>query len=224
MHIGLIMDGNRRWAKQNLLSTFLGHQNGFDTAKNIIQHIVERKKEISHLTLWALSKENILKRSAAEVEGIVQLIHRFEDFLPDMMKNNIVFQVIGDFHVLPKKTVEMLEKLIEKTKKNFALVLRVALGYSGQDEIVRATKKIISQNIDPETLDEESFRKYLDFPAPYPDLIIRTGWYMRHSGFLLYDCAYSEYYFTEKFWPEFTPAELQKALDFFSNTQRNFWK
>jgi len=216
------MDGNRRWAKRNLLSTFLGHQNGFDVAKNMIEHIAQMKKEITHLTLWALSKENILKRSAAEVEGIIKLIHKFEDFLPDLMKNSIVFQVIGDFHILPQKTVNMLQNLIEKTKENAALVVRIAIGYSGQDEIVRATKKIISEKKDPNTLDEETFREYLDFPAPYPDLIIRTGGYMRHSGFMLYESAYSEYYFTEKYWPEFTPEELQKALDFFQSTQRNF--
>jgi len=184
--------------------------------------VAEEKKDISHLTLWALSKENILKRSAVEVEGIIKLIHRFEDFLPDLMKNNIVFQVIGDFYLLAKKTSDVLQELIEKTKDNLALVVRVAIGYSGQDEIVRATKKMLVENKDPETLSEESFRAYLDFPAPYPDLIIRTGGYMRHSGFMLYDSAYSEYYFTEKFWPEFTSEELEKALEFFESTQRNF--
>ncbi|MGE4443422.1 MAG: polyprenyl diphosphate synthase [Candidatus Altimarinota bacterium] len=224
MHLGIIMDGNRRWAKKRLLPTIMGHKAGFDTAKNIIEY-AGKNKNITHLTLWALSKENLIKRDAEELAGIIKLIEKLQDLLPNMQENNIKFETIGDIEKLPVESVEILKKVKQETQNNTGMVLIAALVYSGQDEIVRGIKKVFESGIDLNTLDEKNFKQFLDtkdFPAP--DLIIRTGGDIRHSGFTLYDSAYSEYYFTEELWPDFDENEFDIALDFFENCKRNFGK
>ena len=125
----------------------------------------------------------------------------------------------------PGSSQEILQRVQKSTENNTGIILTLALIYGWQDEIIRATKKIIQLWIDPENLSEEEFRKYLDTAdLPHPDVIVRTGWDIRHSGFLLYDSAYSEYYFTDKKWPEFDAHELKNVLNFFVWTKRNFWK
>lgn len=224
MHLWIIMDGNRRWAKKRLLPTIMGHKAWFDTAKNIIEY-AGKNKDITHLTLWALSKENLVKRDAEELAGIIKLIEKLEDLLPNMQENNIKFETIWDIEKLPFKSVEILKKVKKETQNNSGMVLIAALVYSWQDEIVRGIKKVFESGIDLNTLDEKMFKKFLDtkdFPAP--DLIIRTGGDIRHSGFTLYDSAYSEYYFTEELWPDFDKNKFDMALDFFENCKRNFGK
>jgi undecaprenyl diphosphate synthase len=140
-----------------------------------------------------------------------------------MQIENLKFNVIGDIARLPEKSQEVLSKVKKKTENNTGITLTIALIYGGQDEIVRATKKIIAAGIDPESLDEEVFRSFLDTASLPPiDMIVRTGGDIRHSGFLLYDSAYSEYYFTEKKWPEFDQEELEKVLEVYSGAKRNF--
>ena len=224
MHLWIIMDGNRRWAKKRLLPTIMWHKAWFDTAKNIIEY-AGKNKNITHLTLWALSKENLIKRDAEELAGIIKLIEKLQDLLPNMQENNIKFETIWDIEKLPVESVEILKKIKQETQNNTGMVLIAALVYSWQDEIVRWIKKVFESGIDLNTLDEKNFKQFLDtkdFPAP--DLIIRTGGDIRHSGFTLYDSAYSEYYFTEELWPDFDENDFDIALDFFENCKRNFGK
>jgi undecaprenyl diphosphate synthase len=142
-----------------------------------------------------------------------------------MIKKWLKFETIWDISKLPLESQKILKKIKEKTKNNTWLVLTIALIYWWQDEIIRATKKIIKAWLNPDEITKEKFREFLDTNfLPKVDLIIRTGWDIRHSGFLLFDSEYSEYYFTTKKWPEFDKNELEKAYDFFYNSKRNFWK
>nr|MDD3719957.1 polyprenyl diphosphate synthase [Candidatus Gracilibacteria bacterium] len=223
MHLGIIMDGNRRWAKKRLLPTLAGHKAGFDNAQKIIE--LANDKGLKYLTLWALSKENLVKREQDELSGIIKMIEKLEDLLPKLQKNNIKFETIGDIEKLPTKSQEVIKKVKLETKNNLGMTLIVAMVYSGQDEIIRAIKKFLNSGDDINNLDEKSFKKYLDTALfPSPDLIIRTGGEIRHSGFLLYDSDYSEYYFSDKLWPDFDETELDNALNFFNKRERRFGK
>lgn len=218
------MDGNRRWASKKKLPTLMWHKAGFDNAVKIIRY-AGKKLGISHLTLWALSKENLIKRDPVELAGIIKLIEKFEDLIPELQENNIKFETIGDIEKLPESSQAVLQKVKEETKNNVGMILVAALVYSGQDEIVRAVKKAVKSWIDIDSLDEKWFKKFLDTAdIPAPDLIIRTGWDIRHSGFMLYDSDYSEYYFTQKLWPEFDEKELEKAVATLASAKRNFGK
>lgn len=222
-HLGIIMDWNRRWAKARFLPAIMGHKAWYDTVKKVTE--LAKNKWITHLTLWALSTENLVKRDAEEIEWIIKLITQVPKLIPEFMEKWVRLQTIGNLSKLPVETQNILSKCVVATQDNKWIVLTIALVYGWQDEIVRATKKIISAWIDPETLSETEFRKYLDTAnLPVPDVIVRTGWDIRHSWFLLYDSAYSEYYFTEKKWPEFNEEELDSIIDTFHNSQRNFWK
>ena len=205
------------------METVFGHKAGYDTVKKITA--LAQNIGISYLTLWALSTENLVKREAEEIEGIIKLIHQVPSLVPEFMEKWVKLQIIGDIARLPHETQKILSDCTEITKENTAITLTIALVYGWQDEIVRATKKILKAGIDPETLDETEFRKYLDSAIlPVTDMIVRTGWDIRHSGFLLYDSAYSEYYFTQKKWPEFDESELDAVLETFSQSKRNFGK
>lgn len=223
MHIWIIMDWNRRWAKDRLLPSVAWHKAWAENVKNIVE--LAWKKWISYLTLWALSVDNLEKRDKDEVENIIKLIDNIENFLWEMLEKDLKFQVIWNISKLPEKSQNILENIIDKTKNNVWLILNIALIYWWQDEIIRATRKIIKAWLKPEDLTKEEFKKYLDTAhLPNPDLIIRTWWDSRHSWFLLFDSEYSEYFFTEKKWPEFDEKEFDKALDSLKNSKRNFWK
>jgi len=222
-HLALIMDWNRRWAKARFLPAIAGHKAWADNVVKITELVSQ--KWITHLTLWALSTENLQKRSPEEVSWIIKLVNSIEYYLEKMNIERLRFNIIGDISKLPEESQIVLNKVIEDTKNNNGLTLTLALIYGWQDEILRATKKIILEWKDPEELSQEEFRKYLDTAdIPVPDVIARTGWDMRHSGFLLYDSAYSEYYFTNKRWPEFDESELDRVIESFNNSKRNFGK
>lgn len=222
-HLAIIMDGNRRWAKARFLPAIFWHKAGFDNVKTITE--LAKNKGIQYLTLWALSTENFAKREEEEIQGIIKLIHHVPKLIPEFIEKGVKLQTIGNISKLPKETQDILQDCISKTQNQTGITLTVALVYGGQDEIVRAVKKIVRAGVDPEILNEKEFRNYLDTSIiPVPDVIVRTGGDIRHSGFLLYDSAYSEYYFTEKKWPEFDERELNLVLQFFEASQRNFWK
>jgi undecaprenyl diphosphate synthase len=217
------MDGNRRWAKKQGKMVLFWHKAGFDNAVKISELVAQ--KGIKYLTLWALSTENMHNREKEELNGIIGLIELLPTLLPIFEKNATKFETIGDIQKLPERTQKILEDIKEKTKNNMKTTLIIALVYGGQDEIVRGIKKYIENGWDGKNLDTKEFRKYIDSAFfPPPDLIIRTGGNVRHSGFLLYDCDYSEYYFSEKFWPEFDEKELDTAIHFFESSKRNFGK
>ncbi len=222
-HIGIIMDGNRRWAEEKKLPKIMGHKFWADNVVKITEYA--DKLWIKNLTLWALSADNLQKREKKEVEAIIKLVNNIEKYLWKMKVDNLRFETIWDLTKLPEESQKNLTKVKNDTKNNTGIILTLALVYWGQDEIIRATKKILKDWLDPEKLTKENFREYLDTHfLPPIDLIIRTGWDMRHSGFMLYDSEYSEYYFTPKKWPEFDKKEFDKALDSFSWTKRNFGK
>lgn len=222
MHLWIIMDWNRRWAKsKNLLSIFW-HKAWYDNALKIVE--LASNKNIEYLTLWALSKENLLKRDKDELKWIIRLINKLSELKDKLLKENIKFETIWNIEKLPEKSKNILLEVKNHTKNNTWLKLIIALAYSWEDEIVRAVRKFVDSWNDVNNLDEESFRSYLDTAHfPKPDLIIRTGWDIRHSGFLLYDSDYSEYFFSKKLWPDFDEEELEKALDFYNSSKRNFW-
>ncbi len=223
MHLWIIMDWNRRWAKKKLLPSLAGHLAWFNNAKKIAK--LAYKKWVKYLTLWALSKENLVKRNEEEIVWIISLIEKLKYLIPTFKKSNIKFETIGDIDKLPQKSIDILIKVKNETSQNTWLVVVVALVYSWQDEIVRAIKTFIKSWEEIDNITPEIFRKYVDtYFLPPPDLIIRTGWDIRHSGFMLYDSDYSEYFFSEKMWPDFDEKELDKALDFFRSSKRNFWK
>lgn len=216
------MDGNRRWAKQKLLPSHLWHKAGFENTKHVIETFV--KTAVSHLTLWALSKENLENRGQEELQWLFSLFEKLFDLLPLMLEQNISFSTIGDIEKLPWNVQNILQELKEKTSKNTWLKLIIALVYSWQDEIIRAMKKMQQLWYDGE-LNEQSFRQFLDTAdIPTVDLIIRTGWDNRHSGFLLYDSAYSEYVFTDTLFPDLKKEEILSILQKFEKTERRFWK
>jgi undecaprenyl diphosphate synthase len=222
-HLWIIMDWNRRWAKKRFLPTIAWHKAGAENAVKITK--LAKNKGIEYLTLWALSTENLVKRDVDEVKGIIKLINNIENLLWDMLEEDLKFETIWDISKLPQESQDILEKVKNNTKNNTGITLILALVYGWQDEIVRATKKIINDWLDPETLTNEEFRKYTDtWKFPVVDMIVRTGWDTRHSWFMLFDSEYSEYYFTDKSWPDYSWDELEKTLESFKKSKRNFWK
>lgn len=222
-HLWIIMDWNRRWASSKFLPSIAWHKAWADNVRKITELVSDHW--IKYLTLWALSTDNLKKRDKDEVEWIIKLINNIESFLAEMVDLDLRFETIWNIEELPEESQVILKRVKDNTKNNKWITLVIGLIYGWQDEIVRATKQIIKAWINPDTLTREEFRKYLDTANfPIPDLIIRTGWDIRHSGFLLYDSEYSEYYFTNKTWPEFNDKELNLAIDYYNKSKRNFGK
>lgn len=222
-HLWIIMDWNRRWAKKRFLPSVAWH---IAWANNIVEITkLAWKKWIKYLTLWALSTDNLEKRDEKEVKWIIKLINNMESFMDKIKDHDVKLETIWDISKLPEKSLEVLNRVKEKTKNNKWITVILALIYWWQDEIIRATKKIINKWINPDTLTREEFRKYTDtWKFPLIDMIVRTWWDIRHSWFMLFDSEYSEYYFTEKKWPEFNEEELDNVIEKFNNSKRNFWK
>lgn len=222
-HLWIIMDWNRRWAKSRFLPAIAWHKAWADNVVKITK--ICEKLWINYLTLWALSTDNLVKRSKEEVDWIIKLVNNIENYLWEMLDKNLRFETIWDLTQLPLESQEILKKIKERTKNNTWLTLVLALIYWWQDEIIRATKKIIESWLNPDEITKEKFREFLDTARfPKVDVIVRTWWDIRHSWFLLFDSEYSEYYFTEKKWPEFDKNELEKVIDFFDKSKRNFGK
>ncbi len=217
------MDWNRRWAKSRWRLSFSGHKQWAKTLEHIAE--IASDKWIKYLTVWWLSTENYKKRSKVEILWIVKLLDSIEKYVPRFMENQLRLKSIWDLSQFPEKTQTKLKKVTEITKNNTGITLTLALIYGGQNEIIRWVQKAIESWIKPEDIDEKSFRKFLDCDSlPEPDVIVRTGWDIRHSWFMLYDSAYSEYYFTDKMWPDFDETELDKVIESFNGSKRNFGK
>lgn len=222
-HLWIIMDWNRRWAKSRFLPTIAWHKAWADNAVKITK--LAKNLWVEYLTLWALSTENLVKRDADEVKWIIKLINNIENLLWDMLLEDLKFDTIWDISKLPQQSQDILEKVKNDTKDNTGITLILALVYWWQDEIIRATKKIIQLWIDPDELTKDEFRKYTDtWKYPIVDMIVRTWWDTRHSWFMLFDSEYAEYYFTEKSWPNYNEEELNKTIESFNKSKRNFWK
>lgn len=223
-HIAFIMDGNRRWAKKlsNIVSFW--HASGGENIERVLE--LCSKDSIPYVSMWALSKENILERAKWEIDAIYSLIEKKVPKLVErLVQGSIRFEVVWDLRLLPAHIRSILLDAIDQTKSGQNMTFILAIAYSGQDEIIRWVKRCIAEWIDPKTLTEKEFLNYLDTGKyPPPSLIVRTGGSIRHSGFFLYQSAYSEYYFTKTLWPDFGKEEFERALDFFSWVTRNFWK
>lgn len=221
VHIGIIMDGNGRWAINQKMKRLLGHIQGVETVRSIVEACVRLK--IAHLTLYTFSKEN-WQRPKEEINDLMSLLSSsLKNELEKLNRNNIALKVVGKLEDLPAKLQTLIMEVIKSTKNNTGLVLTLALSYGGRQEIVDAINKIIASN--DEYIDEEIFKNYLYAPTmPDPDLIIRTGGESRLSNFLLWQSAYSEIYVSKKNWPEFTKDDLISALNDFGQRKRKYGK
>jgi len=221
-HVAIIMDGNRRWARSRGLDPVKGHEAGVKQAiEPIIQHLADLK--IPYVTFWAWSSEN-WKRDEEEIKGVFDIFRMgLNTFAIDLLKKGAKFRLLGDINKFPKDIAEKTLNLINKSKKNTAITTTFALNYGGRDEILRAVKKIVKAKLKPEEITEEVFGSYLDTAGiPDPDLIIRTGGEKRLSGYLPWQSVYAELYFTPVLFPDFTPKELDKALEDYENRDRRF--
>lgn len=218
-HVAIIMDGNGRWALKRGLPRVMGHYQGAKVAEDIVEYAT--KLGIKHLTLYAFSTEN-WNRPEEEVEALFKLL---EEYLKNKKQKlydlGIRTRFIGRRDRLPKKLVELMEQIEEESKNFNILTLNIAIDYGGRDEIIRAVKKLIKDN--PSVIDEETFSQYLDLAcSPDPDLLIRTAGEKRISNFLLWNIAYTEFYFTDTLWPDFTREEFLEAIKDYSKRKRKF--
>jgi undecaprenyl diphosphate synthase len=224
-HIAIIMDGNRRWAKQQGWMAIRGHTVGAKATRAIIQECVHLGTEA--LTLYTFSTEN-WKRPRTEVAALMRLIARnLKDELPDMMKNNIRVRHVGRRDDLPEYLLRQLDDSARATQNNSGLVLNLALNYGGRAELrdafVQLAQQVQRGEIRPEEITEQKISAALYSPdTPEPDLMIRTGGEMRISNFLPWQIAYAELWVTPTLWPEFSPAELRRAIYDFQHRDRRF--
>jgi len=220
-HIAIIMDGNRRWAKLKNLPSAMGHKKGVESLKTTLRACDDFG--IKYLTVYAFSTEN-WNRKQEEVDFLMDLFCKtLENETKEMHEKNVVIKFIGDLSKLPEKLQNILDASVELTKNNTGVNLQIAFNYGSRDEIVHAMKNIAQKGIRPEDITEEIISKELyTANIPDPDLLIRTGGEMRISNYLLWQIAYSEFYVTQKFWPEFDKEALVEAITEFSNRQRRF--
>ncbi|BAT72427.1 undecaprenyl diphosphate synthase [Thermosulfidibacter takaii ABI70S6] len=224
-HVAIIMDGNGRWAQKRGLSRIYGHKKGVERVEEIIEAAQELR--IKYLTLFAFSTEN-WKRPPEEVEFLMGLLKEYLTHKRNqLIEQNIRFNAMGRIHELPKKVVEEINETINATQECTGLTLNLALNYGGRAEIVDAARKLAkrlsSNGLRPEDIDEEMFSKFLYCPwIPEPDLLIRTSGEMRISNFMLWELAYTELYFTPVLWPDFTKEEFIKAIENYKNRERRF--
>lgn len=220
-HIAIIMDGNGRWAQKRGLPRIYGHKAGAKTVRSIVE--TAAKLGIKCLSLFAFSTEN-WQRPKDEVEGLFALLRNYiKREEKNLVKNNIKLMVSGDITKLDELTKKNLEKLINKLQNNTGLILNLCINYSGRSEILSAVNKILKSGI--KSVSEKEFEKFLyTKDLPEPDLLIRTSGELRVSNFMLWQIAYTEFYFTKTLWPDFTPKEFVLAIKDFQTRQRRFGK
>ena len=224
-HLAIIMDGNGRWAEQRRLPRILGHRKGVETVQQVVDECLDLG--IGFLTLYAFSSEN-WGRPRHEVDALMGLLGNFlEKELKQLQQHGIRLVAIGELDRLPQATFEILKNIIEKTQHNTKMVLNLALSYGSRNELTRAMQQIgrdiAAGKLPPDELSEEDIVARLDtHDIPDPDLLIRTSGEMRVSNFLLWQIAYTELYFTEALWPDFSRQELMQALQAYSCRQRRF--
>jgi undecaprenyl diphosphate synthase len=220
-HIGIIMDGNGRWAELRGLPRIEGHRRGVERSKEVIECAAELG--LRSLTLYAFSTEN-WQRPSAEVSTLMKLLELYlKKEIGRLMQNGIVFRAIGEIWRLPDQIQAVIRDAEEKTSSNKGMVLVTALSYSGRNEIVRAVRKILCAGTPPDAVTEELFSSFLDTSGlSAPDLIIRTSGEKRISNFLLWQAAYAELYFTETLWPDFSKDEFLLAIQDYQQRERRF--
>ncbi len=224
-HIAIIMDGNGRWAKEKGKRRTAGHREGSKVLKEICRNA--SSFNVEYITVYAFSTEN-WKRPKDEVVFLMDLLRQYlKESISNSKKDNMRVRVIGEREGLPKDIIDKIEELEQASKNNTGLTLQIALNYGGRNEIIRAVKKIAKEykndNILLENIDEDNFSRYLDTSdVPEPELMIRTSGEQRLSNFLLWQLAYSEFYFTDKYWPDFKKEDLEEAIIFYQKKERRF--
>lgn len=224
-HVAIIMDGNGRWAKAKGMPRTAGHVEGVATVKKITEEAT--RLGIKYLTLYTFSTEN-WNRPVEEIEALMNLIlTNLEEEI--FMKSNVRFRMIGEMERLPKSVQVRLNECIERTSTNTGMTMVIALSYSSRWEIARAAKLLANEVKDGklriEDITEESISTHLTTDLmPDPDLLIRTGGELRISNYLLWQCAYSEFYFTDQYWPDFNEESLREAIADYQQRQRRFGK
>lgn len=219
-HIAIILDGNRRYAKAKGKKPWQGHSEGYKKVRKVASWC--RDRGINELTLYIFSTENF-SRDPQEVEHIMDIFRK--NFKKELIDNNKTIKVrfIGRKHLFEDKIQKIMKEVEEKTFGNNPFTLNLAMGYGGMQEITDAVKKIVSDNIAANKIDEPLIESYLYLNSK-PDLVIRTGGAIRTSNFLLWQSSYSEWFFLEKMWPEFTEKDLDLVLEQFGSRKRNFGK
>ena len=222
-HIAIIPDGNRRWARARGLHTLQGHKKGFDAAVKVSR--AARDFGVHTITLWGFSTEN-WDRTKEEINYLMRLYAKLiDDYLKEAKKDNVRIVHLGRKDRLPQSLLKKINYAEETTKDNSKYIMNIAIDYGGQDDIIRATRGMIRDGVAPEKVDKKLFEKYLDTkdqPYPYLDLIIRTSGEQRTSGFLLWQSAYSEMYWENDHFPDFTAEKLKAAILDYSRRRRRF--
>lgn len=220
-HVAIIMDGNGRWARSRGLPRMAGHRAGVDNLRRILEAAAEYG--IKYLTIYAFSTEN-WKRPPAEVKGLINILEDVIDReLKSLNENGVQLRHIGRLEQLKPALQDKVKQAIKITEKNDRLILNVAWNYGGRDEIVCAIREMIADGIQPEEITESTVGRYLfTSESPDPDLIIRTSGEMRVSNFLIWQGAYSEWYVTTTYWPDFDPEELLEALHVYAQRERRY--
>ncbi len=222
-HVAVIMDGNGRWAQQKKQRRIFGHQHALQAVRDTVEAAVETG--IKYLTLYTFSTEN-WNRPKEEVDGLMTLLVKaIHDETPTLQKNNVRLAAIGDFSRLPDDARKRLLACIEQTASNTAMTLTLALSYSSRWEIVEAVKKIVAEGISADGIDDTVVCRHLATSGyPDPDLLIRTGGELRVSNFLLWQMAYTEFFFTDILWPDFRKEDFRAALLDYQQRKRRFGK
>lgn len=224
-HIAIIMDGNGRWAKKRFMPRNYGHAQGSKAVENICEDAYNLG--VKYLTVYAFSTENWV-RPKEEIDALMKLLRTYmKDCLKRSSKNNMRVRVIGDISRLPEDLQQSIIELEQVSAKNTGLNFQVALNYGGRDEMIRAIRKVASDvkenKVSVDEITEETFAEYLDTrEIPEPDLLIRTSGEKRLSNFLLWQLAYTEFYFTDVLWPDFNKKELIKAIDYYKDRDRRY--
>jgi len=220
-HVAIIMDGNGRWARKRSLPRIAGHRAGVDNLRRILEAAVEFG--IKYLTIYAFSTEN-WARPPDEVHGLMNILEEVIDTqLRELHEKGVRLQHIGRLERLSPALQGKVRHAIELTRNNQRLVLNVAWNYGGRDEIIQAIRRMMAEGVDPEKIDEDTVHRYLyTSDCPDPDLVIRTSGELRTSNFLVWQSAYSEWYFPEIFWPDFGKEELLEALWDYARRERRY--
>lgn len=224
-HIAIILDGNGRWAKKRHMPRNMGHAQGSKAVERVCEDAY--KMGVKYLTVYAFSTEN-WSRPQEEVDALMNLLRSYmKDCVKISQKNNMRVRIIGDKSRLAADIQESIATLEEASKDNTGLYFQVAINYGGRDEIVRAVKKVATKvkngELTADQITDEVIASHLDTAGvPDPDLLIRTSAEQRISNFLLWQLSYSEFYFPEVLWPDFTKDDLEKAIDFYNSRERKF--
>ncbi len=223
-HIAIIMDGNRRWARQHGLPDGKGHEAGAQNLNNIVDHC--RNIGIEYITVYALSTENWRKRSLDEVKGLFNLLIKIvKDKKDEYARSGVRFSILGNYKQFPAKVKSAIKTILDVVVDHQRIVCNVALNYGGRDELISAIKHIVDEKIPSDKITEELISSYLyTKDQPDPDLIIRPGGEKRLSNFLLWQSSYAELYFSDVLWPDFGPEEIEKAIFWYQDRDRRMGK